>query len=246
MREAAAALALDPALDGAAALVGRLMLDPPRTTPREVDEAIATDEVRTVRADARAGVWGLISCLAFTPLLWWIAPHASRHVAAFSAALVLSGVLYLGAFRGSRARPELIIAGNTVLIAILARMYSPLFIAPGVASVLAMAMCSTPRLSLLGSAGAVGALFTSAAIGPLALERLGVLSQTMSIDTAGVLLRAPAIAPPEGPAVLVGALYAIGLMIGATAMASAMRRRTRAAHHRLHLQAWQLRQLVPR
>ena len=246
MREAAAALALDPALDGAAALVGRLMLDPPRTTPREVDEAIAADEVRTVRADARAGVWGLISCLAFTPLLWWIAPHASRHVAAFSAALVLSGVLYLSAFRGSRARPELIIVGNTVLIAILARMYSPLFIAPGVASVLAMAMCSTPRLSLLGSAGAVGALFISAAIGPLVLERLGVLSQTMSIDTAGVLLRAPAIAPPEGPAVLVGALYATGLMIGATAMASAMRRRTRAAHHRLHLQAWQLRQLVPR
>jgi hypothetical protein len=246
MREAAAALALDPTLDGPAALVGRLMLDPPRTTPREVDEAIAAEEVRTVRADGRAGVWGLVACLAFTPLLWWIAPHASGHVAAFTGALVLSGVCYLSAFHKTRVRPELVILGNTVLIAILARMYSPLFIAPGVASVLAMAMCSTPRLSVLGSAGVVGTLFISAAIGPLVLERIGVLSQTMSIGTAGVLLRAPAIAPPEGPGILVGALYAIGLMIGATAMASAMRRRTRAAHHRLHLQAWQLRQLVPR
>jgi len=29
-------------------------------------------------------------------------------------------------------------------------------------------------------------------------------------------------------------------------MANAMRNRTRAAHRHLHLQAWQLRQLVPR
>src|SRR5262249_46226370 len=67
MREAAAALALDPALEGAAALVGRLMLDPPRTTPREVDEAITADEIRTLRADARAGLWALWACLGFTP-----------------------------------------------------------------------------------------------------------------------------------------------------------------------------------
>ncbi|HMG19962.1 MAG TPA: serine/threonine-protein kinase, partial [Kofleriaceae bacterium] len=246
MREAAAALALDPALEGAAALVGRLMLDPPRTTPREVHEAIAADEVRTVRADARTGVWGLVACLSFTPLLWWIAPHASAHVAAFTGALALSGLLYFIAVRSSLPRPGLVILGNTVLIAILARMYSPLFIAPGVAAVLGMAMVLTPRLTLIGSGVTVGALFVTAAIGPLVLERLGVLGQTMSVDAAGILLRAPAIGPAEGPAILVGALYAIGLMIGAIAMGSAMRQRTRAAHHRLQLQAWQLRQLVPR
>ncbi|MGN6110070.1 MAG: serine/threonine-protein kinase, partial [Kofleriaceae bacterium] len=47
MREAAAALALDPALGDAAALVGRLMLEPPRVTPREVEAAIAEDDIRT-------------------------------------------------------------------------------------------------------------------------------------------------------------------------------------------------------
>jgi hypothetical protein len=246
MREAAAALALDPALDGAAALVGRLMLDPPRNTPREVEDAIAADEIRTVRADARTGLWALVACLSFTPLLWWIAPHGSGHVAAFTGSLVLSGVFYVSAFHGAAPRPALVIIGNTLLIAILARMYSPLFIAPGVAAVLAMAMVLTPRLSGFGSGITVGTLFISAAIGPLVLERAGVLGQTMSVDSAGILLRAPAIGPAEVPAVLVGALYAIGLIIGATAMASAMRRRARAAHHHLHLQAWQLRQLVPR
>ena len=47
------------------------------------------------------------------------------------------------------------------------------------------------------------------------------------------------------PAILVGSLYAIGLIIGSTAIAHAMRARTRAAHRHLHVQAWQLRQLVP-
>jgi serine/threonine-protein kinase len=245
MREAAAALALDPALDGAAALVVRLMLDPPRTTPREVDEAIAADEIRTVRADARTGLWALVACLAFTPLLWWIAPHGSLHVAAFTAALLLNGGFYIAAYHGASPKPGLVIIGNTVVIAVVARMFSPLFVAPGVAAVLAVAMVLTPRLSVLGSAFSVGALFSAAAIGPLVLERAGVVGQTMSVGGAGMLLRAPAVGPAEGPAILVGALYAIGLVIGACGMAHGMRARTRAAHRHLHVQAWQLRQLVP-
>jgi len=246
MREAAAALALDPALEGAAALVGRLMLDPPRTTPREVDEAMAVDEIRTVRADAHAGLWALFACLAFTPLLWWIAPHASAHVAALTGALLLSGALYLLAYRGAPPRPALVIVGNMIIIAALSRMYSPLLVAPGVASVLSMAMILTPRLSWVGSAASVGTLFLTAAMGPLVLERIGVLSRTVSVDGAGLVLRAPAVGSAEGPTVLVAALYATGLIIGSCAIARAMRARTREAHRRLHVQAWQLRQLVPR
>jgi hypothetical protein len=246
MREAAAALALDPALDGAAELVGRLMLEPPRTTPREVHEAIAADDVRMVKDNARAGLWALIACLAFTPLLWWIAPHASGYVAAFTGMLVLAGVFYWYAYHGEAPRPGLVIVGNAVMIMLIARMFSPMFIAPGVAAVLAMAMVLTPQLSVLGSAAAVGALFIAAAVAPMALERLDVVSRTMSIDAAGIVLRAPAIGGAEGPALLVGVLYTIGLIIGACGMAHAMRARTRAAHRHLHVQAWQLRQLVPR
>ncbi|HEX3757245.1 MAG TPA: serine/threonine-protein kinase [Kofleriaceae bacterium] len=246
MREAAAALALDPALDGAAALVGRLMLDPPRTTPREVDEAIAADEIRTAQADARAGIWGLIACFAFTPLLWWIAPPGAHALATFLVVLVLEMAIYLVAYHGSRPRPGLVILGNVVMIATVARMFSPILVAPGVAAVLALAMVVTPRLSVLGSAPSIGALFISGAIVPLILERIGVLSPTISIDAAGIHLHTPAIGSAEGPALLVAALYTAGLIIGTCWMAHSMRTRTRAAHRALHLQAWQLRQLVPR
>jgi len=39
---------------------------------------------------------------------------------------------------------------------------------------------------------------------------------------------------------------AIALIVGACSMADAMRTQARAAHRHLQLQAWQLRQLVPR
>ena len=45
--------------------------------------------------------------------------------------------------------------------------------------------------------------------------------------------------------ILVGSLYAAGLIIGSCAMAGQMRRRGRETRNHLHLQAWQLRQLVP-
>jgi hypothetical protein len=246
MREAAAALALDPALAGAAELVGRLMLDPPRTTPSEVHEAIRADEIRMVHDNARAGRWALVAVVLFTPLLWWIAPPGAEYVIAFVGVQVLSGVFYMFAYRSASPRFGLVILGNFALIALLSRMFSPLFIAPGVAAVLAMAMIMTPRLSTIGSAIAVGALFITAAIGPMVLERIGVLSRTMFVDGDGILLRAAGIGDAENPVILVGTLYAIGLIIGSCGIAHAMRARARAAHRHLHLQAWQLRQLVPR
>jgi hypothetical protein len=46
--------------------------------------------------------------------------------------------------------------------------------------------------------------------------------------------------------IVVGMAYSVGLLIGAAWLAEAMRNRIREAHRHLHLQAWQLRQLVPR
>ncbi|HEY0991243.1 MAG TPA: hypothetical protein VGD80_29520, partial [Kofleriaceae bacterium] len=196
--------------------------------------------------NARAGRWALIALVLFWPLLWWIARPGSGYVIAFGVVLLLSGVFYVFAYRGATPRFGLVILGNVALIALLSRMFSPLFIAPGVAAVLAMAMIITPRLSSIGSAIAVGGLFIMAAIGPMVLERLGVLSRTMFVDSTGIVLRAAGVGGAENPAILVGTLYAIGLIVGSCGIAHAMRARARAAHHHLHLQAWQLRQLVPR
>jgi len=94
--------------------------------------------------------------------------------------------------------------------------------------------------------GSVGTLFIATAVGPMVLKRLDVLARTMSVDRAGILLRAAGVGSAENPAILVGTLYAVGLIVGSCGIGHAMRARAREAHRHLHLQAWQLRQLVPR
>jgi serine/threonine-protein kinase len=245
MREAAAAMALDPALPGPAELVGRLMLEPPAETPREVVDAIAEDDIRNAKVNAQAGIWALVAALAFTPFLWWIAPSASFYVAILTALFLINLVVLLHANMAKLPRPGLIVIANSIIVLVIARMFSPILIAPGVAAVLAMAMALTPKFSFLGSATTIATFFLIAVFAPLALERADILSRTMSVNEAGVLFSAPGVAGQEIPTIIVGVMYSAALIIGSCAMAGTMRRRSREVYRHLQLQAWQLRQLVP-
>ena len=245
MREAAAAMALDPSLPGPAELIGRLMLEPPAETPRAVLDAIEADDVQMTKFNAQAGIWTLVASLAYTPFMWWIAPSASIYVAGLTMLFLVNLIALLHANMASKPKPGFIVVGNTLIVLLVARMFSPLLIAPGIAAVLAMAMVLTPKFSFLGSATTIAVFLLVAVLGPLALERLDLISNTMSVTEAGILFKAPAIAGHETPTLVVGAFYTASLIIGACAMAGTMRRRTREAYRHLQLQAWQLRQLVP-
>ena len=245
MREAAGALALDPTLAGAAELVGRLMLEPPRETPREVSAEITADDERTAKAIARAGLWAVIGGLAFMPLFWWIAPAGSIYPLVLTVLLLLDGVVAMIAVRSRRPVPGLVAIANTIIVIALARTFSPILIAPGIAASLAMAMVLTPRFSWLGSAGVIGAMMVAAVILPFVLELAGAISPTMAIEHGGVVFHAPGLGQDEKPILFVGALYSAALIAGASIAAAGLRASTRKAYHRLQLQAWQLRQLVP-
>jgi serine/threonine protein kinase len=245
MREATAALALDPALEPAAALVGRLMLDPPRETPREVELAIRDEDRRMAHANARGGFWVLLATIAFLPLFSWITPAGSPHFRVLAAILALDVIVVALAMRARRPTPGLIVVGNAVIILIVARMFSPLLIAPGLAAVLGMALVMWPQFSILGSAVAIAVLNSAAVLLPWVLEWTNVMSRTMSVGKDGILLRAPVIAGAEGPTTICAAVYTVVLIGSACIVAATMRARHRAAHRTLQMQAWQLRQLVP-
>ena len=247
MREAGSALALDPTLAGAAELVGRLMLEPPRTMPREVDEAILEEDVQTLRSHARVGFWLFLGFLAFTPLLWWIAPRGSPYVLALTLMIVISlGLCWWGARSRPLGKEGLLAVATTILVAIIAHMFTPFLAAPGMGAMVAMVIVLSPTRSRITSAVAMAVLPCLAVLVPWMLERLGTLQVTTTIDERGVMLRAPALAGDEASTLVVGVLYVVGLIAGAAILAHVMRGRERAARHRLHLQAWQLRQLVPR
>jgi eukaryotic-like serine/threonine-protein kinase len=246
MREAAAALALDPSLSGAAELVGRLMLEPPKTTPREVLEAIAADDVRMSRVNAKAGILAVLATIGFLPAVWWMAPGAGGYLAALTAALSLSGMIALYNLHAARPRIGLAVLSNMLVVALIALMFSPVLIAPGIAAVLGMAMVVTPRLSPLNSAVGVTLLMIAGVFGPWIAELVGLSPPTLTALGDGIALRAPAVQGNELATIVVSMTYSVGLIIGATWVAEAMRVRISDAHRHLRLQAWQLRQLVPR
>jgi len=72
MRGAARALALDPAGEAAADLVGRLMLMPPRDEPPEVRDELERLDLDALRSSARFGMIAALAYLAVFPMLFWI------------------------------------------------------------------------------------------------------------------------------------------------------------------------------
>jgi hypothetical protein len=156
-------------------------------------------------------------------------------------------VIWFHALRARRPRPGLVLVVNTLIVIVLARMYSPILVAPGLAATVGMAMALTPRFSFLGSPLTIMVVMAGAATGPLLAEQLGLLSTTLSVSPDGILLAAPAISGVvPGGTIFVAALFAVALVVASVFTASQVRARAVEAATRLHLQAWQLRQLVPR
>jgi serine/threonine-protein kinase len=244
MREAAGALALDPAQPGAAELMGRLMLEPPKKLPREVEAAITEDDIRAARINAKGGLIAVVGGLALTPFLWWVAPAGSPWVLALTIVMAVMGGVSVYNLKAPKPLTGLVVVGNAVIIAMIACGYSPLLIAPGLAAVLTMAMVFTPRFSWLGSGITVAASAVLAVFGPLLLEITGVLRESTAFHEKGVVFLAPAVESASTPIILTYAVYCLILIIGAAWIAEMMRTRTRDAHKHLQLQAWQLRQIV--
>jgi serine/threonine protein kinase len=246
MREAASALALDPALEGPAELVGRLMLEPPRVTPKEVEAQIALDDTNSARVVVSAGMWVVLAALAFLPLLWWISAGEKTLLIVLAIMLAADGVLGQIIRRAKNPRPELIIIANTLLVMVIARMFSPLLIAPGIAASIALAMTLTPQTSWLGSSVGIAAAMITGVLVPMILEQLGWLSPTMILTSRGLSFETNAFGGAATPTLIVGMFYIAALISGTVITGTSMRRQQRDAHRRLHVQAWQLRQLVPR
>jgi hypothetical protein len=125
-------------------------------------------------------------------------------------------------------------------------MFSPLLIAPGIAASIALAMTLTPQTSWLGSSVGIAAAMITGVLVPMILEQLGWLSPTMILTSRGLSFETNAFGGAATPTLIVGMFYIAALISGTVITGTSMRRQQRDAHRRLHVQAWQLRQLVPR
>ena len=247
MREAGRALALDPTLTGAADLVGRLMLEPPKTMPAEVKETIAAEERLANRRHARVALLAYLGYAAVIPGLAMIGIREWTPIAVFGGIILL--LLVTATFRmrfPDRIAPAVAtIIGNAAMIGLIGRMFSPYLIAPGLAALTIVIMNGSSRfrdrsLLLLMIIGmGIGT------VGSGLLEFTGVLHQTLTFADDHILIRSGVLELNEVPLQLGLALYAFGLVFAAGMLSHTLGRANDDSQRRLHLQAWRLRQLVP-
>ncbi|MGE5186547.1 MAG: serine/threonine-protein kinase [Acidobacteriota bacterium] len=244
LRAAARALALDPHAREPAELVGRLMIEPPADMPAEVEAELAEQERTALYMQARRGGLAMLGYLGFLPLLyiagirdgWLLAPIAALVGLTVAARRLLDD-------HSSRTVMRVSVAANMLIVALIARMTSPFLLAPCVAMVTATVFAMVPRL---GRAWALYLGFASAVLVPFALERLGLVRSTIAIDGDSVVLHARAAhLDPFVTLAGLGLFVAVVLAI-AIAMARGIANARDRSHRALQLQAWQLRQLVPR
>jgi len=242
MREAGRALALDPSLPGPGELVTRLMLEPPRALPPEVAREIELDNARTVTRSLRIGAWAYLGFLALVPSVF----NGSGLVyVGLLVAIIAANITILLRMSPGTARVVAFAFASAALVGVVARIFSPFFIAPAIAAVITMAIVFTPSYEDVRSVAGLALLMAVAIIAPWAVEAMGLVSTTTVFAPGSITFMAPANRFASPLAAATGmVLYVLALVTASAFVAHAMRRTERAMRHHMRLQAWQLRQLV--
>jgi eukaryotic-like serine/threonine-protein kinase len=244
MREAGRALALDPRNQEAAALIGRLMLEPPKEIPRAVDERVAQLEEAASRNKVRMMIWVVGSFFALIPAVLFMGLRSGGSLAVLIAAILLNMALTIGFARQRRPIDIRNINASWIvfclLLGVISRMFTPFMVAPGLAATSVMMFgldARTPWRSCI--AGHIAAV-----LGPWILELTGVLSVTTRAIGGDLLLRSDSVSITMPEAAISLAIYTVALIAIAGALTHQLAIAHRKAVRAIELQAWHLRQLV--
>src|SRR5262249_20115036 len=131
----------------AAALVMRLMLEPPDELPPALVQQIASSELELTRRQGRYAALAVASYFAFIPLLLWL---GVREWPVLAGALVTIGAIVVLAYVFSRAeRPRILwaVGLNALMLVLFSRIVTPVLLLPGLASAIGMTLLSMPQLT---------------------------------------------------------------------------------------------------
>ncbi len=245
MMAAGRALALDPTASEAAALVTRLILEPPKVIPAEVEKEIGRLDHANARTQGRLAAYSMIGYLAFVPLLIWTGVRSYAFVAGFAALAAASGAqVFILTYRDHISRRGIYFNAciNAMLIALVCRMVGPFIIAPTLVTTTLIAYAAHPAL---GSIRVVALILSSGVAIPWALEALGWLDATYRFVNGELVLASPVLTFNAVPVQLAFATMLVALVSIVALLTRGMALRQRQATRTLELQAWHLRQILP-
>lgn len=244
IRAAARALAFDPTSPQSADLLGRLILEPPKEAPIEVEQELAQADLESLKKSARFGTLAALAYLSFFPILYFIGfRELWYHIVGPSLCAFIVAVELGIAPKNPYLSGYLAIAANLAMIALLSRIVSPFLIGAGPATVIVMLLSNHKRLI---NTWLLAGLTLVATLLPWGLELLGVLSTRASVTGDSFILQTGAGGLNEMGALFGLVLYIVVLIGLATLLSRIQDNERRGVRRDLAIQAWQLKELLPR
>jgi serine/threonine-protein kinase len=244
IKEAGRSIALDPTGSDAIKLVTALMLEPPKIVPAEVEKRLFETADVTGRRRARFVAAFGVGMIAFVPLFLWMGVTNAKLMFALGLAVTANAVYAL--VIASRKRPastfelHLGVVLDAIMIAFVARAFSPFLIAPGMAATSVMMLLADPRMK----ATFVVPTMATAVLTPWVLELTGILSPTITSRSGELALFSPMITVSLPTAAIALALFAVTLITLAGLVARRLTDTVSSSLRSVELQAWHLRNLV--
>jgi hypothetical protein len=245
LREVGRALALDPGNEDAVRTLMQMMTTPPVEMPGEARAALNADARLGLRIGARWSAPAYLCWFLHLPLLLWMGIRSWPAYAVASLAWVLAAaVAYVVSLRPPQTprQPLLLSLTSALGVATTTTIAGPYMLAPTLAAIGAMLLHMAP-----GRAGRVPAvlLHCLAIAVPAFLQWVGVLPSSYVFGGDGMTIRAGMLWFPPIPSQAFLLLSNIAVIVASAVLMARFRNALTTVEERLHVQAWQLRQLVP-
>ncbi len=239
MKAAGRALALDPESEEAAALVAKMMIEPPKQLPPELVKKLdESDDAEDLFQRKRASK-SLLSYFVLLPIVLWMGVRDWGLVAVFYG-LVTTAILITRT--RWRAAPMLGIAINALLLVVLSRFTSPFLILPTMVVGIGVVFAMFP---LLDRPGLVLGTSLVTLLTPIVLEAVGVWGSTWSIAGGQFTADPTAIAlgDPAAKVFLIVVTLSTAMIFPMHVRSLALSQR--AGRRQLEMQAWHYQHLIP-
>jgi hypothetical protein len=244
MFHAGRAFALDRDSTDSGAILATLVLEPPRELPAALTAQLADSDRELAARQARSGTLALAAYFLYVPFMLWIGIRDWAVVASVLGFIALWMGFATWRAHARKSVQAVTLAANVVLMTLLARMFGPVLVVPGL--IVSFCVVSTQQVELIDHPWYV-VLAGLAALGlPIALEQLGVVAPTWWIDHGDVVIRSAALVFDGRAAAWLIVLCNVGCVVVVTLFTREIAAQRRDAQRRLEVHAWHLRQLLPR
>jgi serine/threonine-protein kinase len=242
---ASRALALDPESAEAAKLVAQLVLEPPTDLPADLVESLEESERDLNRQRGVTAMKAFLAMYLFLPLFLFVQDLRSVPdlVALYGAATAMAILCWHNGKTG-RTPAWLLLLGNFAFALTFSRLTSTFVLL--VAAVCGQALFLATRADIARRRWVLIAWVAVTLLAPFVLEAVGIFARTWEMTSAGLVTKGTIVNTVQKTDVFFLAIGQTALAIAISVFAMTTTRAREQAQRKAHIQAWHLRQLIPR